>query len=164
MTQNKFIKEETQRMVELYSNKYYHGDGFPLHEHRAIRFAVKNARSTLSQPTGDVAEMLAEALRSIANNTCCGNCQEAALVAKKALAAYEAGREDRRSETPTPPDEGLNTYGFDRYVNGVKMAEGAIVTASNINEAVKKAVLLFSDAPQSVFILRTALRHTTKEA
>ena len=33
-------------------------------------------------------EALVEALTSIANNTCCGPCQEAALVAQAALASY----------------------------------------------------------------------------
>jgi len=49
--------------------------------------AVEDAKSTLSQP--DVAGMMAGALKSIADNTCCGNYQEAALVAKKALTVYE---------------------------------------------------------------------------
>ena len=34
-------------------------------------------------------ERLREALRSISNNTCCGNCQKAALVARAALKEKE---------------------------------------------------------------------------
>ena len=39
----------------------------------------------------DLAQSLADALDSIARNTCCGGCQEAAKVAKAALANYRKG-------------------------------------------------------------------------
>ena len=37
----------------------------------------------------DEIERLREALQSIANNSCCGTCQEAALIARKALGEKE---------------------------------------------------------------------------
>ena len=40
----------------------------------------------------EAADELAKQMKSIADNTCCDKCQEAALVAKEALAAYEKAR------------------------------------------------------------------------
>lgn len=40
---------------------------------------------TSRDDAADEIERLREALQSIANNTCCDGCQEAALVARKAL-------------------------------------------------------------------------------
>jgi hypothetical protein len=42
------------------------------------------------------AQQLREALESIAKNTCCDRCQEAALVARKALAAIDAAMEAQK--------------------------------------------------------------------
>jgi len=65
--------------------------------------AVEDAKSTLSQP--DVAGMMAGALKSIADNTCCGNYQEAALVAKKALTVYEQTKSGWMPIETAPKDE-----------------------------------------------------------
>lgn len=51
--------------------------------------AVDNERSRSQGGCKADVEKLVEALRSIAGSTCCGSCQEAALVALQALAQHE---------------------------------------------------------------------------
>ena len=49
--------------------------------HKDLSVAAMNRRARLME----LAPVMARALRFIARNTCCGTCQEAALVARQAL-------------------------------------------------------------------------------
>ena len=55
-------------------------------DYKATAIAAWNTRADIADAR---VERLVEALRSIADNSCCGLCQEAKLVARKALAQHE---------------------------------------------------------------------------